>query len=245
MIYAFTDFGHHDIYVGQLKAAIASHAPNATQIDLLHNAPSFDVLSSAHLLHALVRTLPTVDGDVFLAVVDPGVGGNRRPVVMRADGLWFVGPDNGLLSVAYQRASTCRLWEIVWRPERLSASFHGRDLFAPVAARIAEGTLGDEALKEIECLDVVFDPGELCRIVYIDHYGNAMTGVRQSSVSVHTRVQVKGYHLEHSMTFCEISEGEAFWYINSLGLLEIAVNGMSAADRFGLSVGEPVEIITL
>lgn len=244
MIYSFTDFGSQDIYVGQLRTVMAHHAPDVPYIDLLHDAPTFDVLSSAHLLHAIVSQLPMTTGDVCLAVVDPGVGGVRRPVAMLADGVWFVGPDNGLLSVLAQRSRQCSFWEIAWRPEQLAASFHGRDLFAPVAARLAAGTLDGEALKAIAGLDVVLDGGDLPRVIYIDHYGNAITGIRWPAGGLNVSVVVQGKILGHSRVFCEVLPGAAFCYENSLGLLEIAVNGGNAAEKLHIKVGEPIKLVS-
>src|ERR1700752_3602825 len=130
MIALLTDFGADDIYVGQLKVSLLRHAAaGTTLIDLLHSAPIFNPRSVAHLLDALRRWyLPDT---VFLAVVDPGVGSERDAVVLKADREGFVGPDNVLLSVVAARATQAGTWRISWRPATLSASFHGRDLFAP------------------------------------------------------------------------------------------------------------------
>ena len=130
MIVLFTDFGTDDIYVAQVKAQLMQQAPPGTPIlDALHSAPNFQVRGAAHLLAALQASFPA--RSVFLAVVDPGVGGPRAAAVIEADGKWYVGPDNGLLSVVAARATTLRTWRIAWRPQSLAASFHGRDLFAP------------------------------------------------------------------------------------------------------------------
>ena len=146
MIFLFTDFGSADLYVGQVKAVLAAQAPRAPVIDLLNDAPPFNIRAGAHLLAALAARIPR--GSVTLAVVDPGVGGAREAVAVRADGRWFVGPDNGLISVAAARAGTAQVYAIGWRPRRLSASFHGRDLFAPVAAMLARGRRKDGKARE-------------------------------------------------------------------------------------------------
>src|SRR5437763_1324312 len=136
-IVLFTDFGSSDPYIGQIKAVLEREAPGVPVIDLLNDAPSFRVRAAAHLLASLVSEFAR--GSVFIAVVDPGVGSERVPVAVHAGGYHFVGPDNGLLSVFAARARDAQVWRIAWAPERLSASFHGRDLFAPVAARLAAG----------------------------------------------------------------------------------------------------------
>src|SRR5262245_2201721 len=124
MIFLFTDFGGADLYVGQVRAVLQQHAPKEAVIDLRHNAPVFNARAAAHLLAALAARLPK--DSVTMAVVDPGVGGERQPLAVAADGRWFVGPDNGLLSVVAARAKKCEVSAIGWRPESLSASFHGR-----------------------------------------------------------------------------------------------------------------------
>ena len=175
-IFLFTDFGAADIYVGQVKAVLQQRASNVPVIDLLHDAPAFNAQASAHLLAALSMQIPP--GSVTLAVVDPGVGGARDAVALVADGNWFIGPDNGLLSVLAVRAKACIYWRITWRPEKLSASFHGRDLFAPVTAAIARGEFPAGKAESVARLSVDFGGNDLGEIIYIDHYGNAFTGLR-------------------------------------------------------------------
>ena len=165
-IFLFTDFGAADIYVGQVKAVLARHAPNIPLIDLLHEAPAFDAKASAHLLAALSAQIPA--GSVTLAIVDPGVGGARDAVALSADGRWFIGPDNGLLSVLAARAAACAYWRITWQPENLSASFHGRDLFAPIAAAIADGEFPAGKAAAVPGLTVELGATDLGEIIYID-----------------------------------------------------------------------------
>ncbi len=240
MLVLFTDYGWHDPYVGQVKVALAGLAPGVAVIDLLHAAPDFNAHAGAHLLAALCRDLPV--GAVVLAVIDPGVGGPREAVVVEVDGRFFVGPDNGLLSVLAGRARVARIWRIDWRPENGSESFHGRDLFAPIAAWIAAGKVPSEKLASIESLQVQFDTAELPRILYIDHYGNAWSGIRGGLAEPGTNIEVKGNVLPWRRVFAEAEKGEAFWHVNSSGLIEIAVNRGSAAEKLGLRVGDPVRL---
>jgi S-adenosylmethionine hydrolase len=177
---------------------------------------------------------------VFLAVVDPGVGTPRDAVVAMASGRWFVGPDNGLLSVVAARHADTRLWRITWQPEGLSATFHGRDLFALIAADIARGEFPADKLSAVDKLTVEFDAGDLARVIFVDHYGNAWTGVR--SVPQDARVSAAGRLFKHSESFGFVGKGEGFWFNNSIGLLELAVNRGSAAATFGLKVGDPVQV---
>ncbi|HUC60716.1 MAG TPA: SAM-dependent chlorinase/fluorinase [Alphaproteobacteria bacterium] len=250
MIVLFTDFGAEGPYLGQVKAAIHGLAPMETVIDLVSDAPAYDPMASAYLLAALAPEFP--HGTVILAVVDPGVGGARRPAVAEIEGRWYVGPDNGLLEPLLRRSEHGRWWEIVWQPKRLSSSFHGRDLFAPIAARLAlqqfpwdkphwrEGPWAEA--RPIEDLRRRDWPDDLARIVYIDRFGNAMTGLRASMLADDAALEVAGQRLERAQTFGDVPAGAAFWYANANGLAEIAVNRGRADRALGLEVGAPIAI---
>lgn len=240
MLVLFTDYGWHDPYVGQLKAVLARQSPQVPVIDLLHAIPDFNAHAGAQLLAALAGGFPA--GTVFLCVVDPGVGGPRAAVVVEADGRWYVGPDNGLLSIVAARGGEVRVWRIHWRPEDLSATFHGRDLFAPVAAEIAAGRFPEQRVTPAPALEVQFDAADLPRVIYIDHYGNAWTGIRGALLDPASILAAKGSQLPWRRTFSEAGKGEAFWYVNSAGLVEIAANRSSAAELLGLKVGDLVRL---
>ena len=241
-IFLFTDFGAADIYVGQVKAVLQQRASNVPVIDLLHDAPAFNAQASAHLLAALSMQIPP--GSVTLAVVDPGVGGARDAVALVADGNWFIGPDNGLLSVLAGRAKACIYWRITWRPEKLSASFHSRDLFAPVTAAIARGEFPAGKAESVARLSVDFGGNDLGEIIYIDHYGNAFTGLRAHDLPRDARIVADGRCLKHARVFSDVPAGGVFWYENSLGLVEIAGNACSAAKNLGLQIGQSVAVET-
>lgn len=242
MIVLFTDFGCDDIYVGQVKAVLLQHAPAGTPIvDLLHSVPDFDARAGAHLLAALQSRFPP--GAVFLAVIDPGVGTRRGAVVLEANHRWFVGPDNGLLSVVAARAPRPRTWRILADGAQRSVSFHGRDLFAPVAASLAGGDLPNELLEEIPGLQVSFGSGDLAEVIYIDHYGNVLTGLRSRDVPSTSRAEAGGRRVPWARVFSEAPEGAPFWYANSIGLVEIAVDRGNAAAQLGLDIGDPVALI--
>lgn len=238
MIALFTDFGLSDPYVGQLHAVFAREAPGVPVIDLFHSVPDFHVRAGAYLLPAYARDFPV--GTVFVGVVDPGVGGARRPVMLKADGCWYVGPDNGLFEIVKRRADEHECCMIRWRPPRLSDSFHGRDLFAPVAARLARGEMPD---SEPLTLTAFRDwPDDLPEIVYVDHYGNGITGLRAGKLNSQKALRIGGETVKYARVFSEVSSGAAFWYENANGLAEIAVNRGSAAARFGLKPGDPIGI---
>lgn len=239
-IFLYTDFGAADIYVGQVKAVLHEQAPASPVIDLLHDAPPFRIEENAHLLAALALRLPAAA--VTIAVVDPGVGSGRAAVAIEADGRWFVGPDNGLISVLAARSRGTRVVPIDWMAASASVSFHGRDLFAPAAARIARGATELDRVASKPRLDVELGADDLARIVYIDHYGNAMTGLRAVAVDAGCRIEVRGETLTHARVFSAAPPGALFWYENSLGLAEIAANQASAARLLELAVGAEVTV---
>ncbi len=238
MIILFTDFGMCDPYVGQIKARLAEYAPAQTVVDLLHEVPDYNSHAGAHLLAAFAAGFQP--GSVFLAVVDPGVGTPRDGVVVMAGGRWYVGPDNGLLSLVAARNTDTRLWRITWLPDDLSRTFHGRDVFAVIAAEIARGEFPESKLSQIDKLEVEFDAGELSRVIYIDHFGNAWVGVR--NVPKDAQVSAAGKLFKYSESFGFVGKGEGFWFNNSVGLLELAVNRGNAAISFGLKVGDVVQV---
>jgi S-adenosyl-L-methionine hydrolase (adenosine-forming) len=240
MIVLYTDFGMTDPYVGQLHAVLAREAPRAKIVDLLHSVPDFDIRAGAYLLPALAAQFPV--GTVFVGVVDPGVGSERRPVMVRADGRWYVGPDNGLFHMVARRAQTLETWNITWRPPRLSASFHGRDLFAPVAAQLACGAWPASAPGNLSSPEGDW-PDDLPTIIYIDHFGNAMTGLRAAAIDAPGTLAVAGRRLQHAAVFSAVAPGMPFWYENSIGLVEIAANRGDAAHTLGLKLGDIVQVV--
>jgi S-adenosylmethionine hydrolase len=234
MILLFTDFGAEGPYLGQTEGVLRLGAPGIDVINLLSNAPPGEPRLSAYLLAALSKCLPI--GTVFLCVVDPGVGGERRPVALEADGRWFVGPDNGLLNAVAVQAQKTHWRIIAWRPHRLSASFHGRDLFAPVAARIAQRDFS-WAASAWEGPDLRNCPADIAAIVYFDHYGNAITGWRYAPELDGKTLAVNGKRIPQAQTFCDMPEGSAFWYRNSMDLIEIAVNRGRTDAALALKLG--------
>lgn len=241
MIVTFTDFGTQGPYLGQMRAAVLAIAPKATVIDLMSDAPAFDIKASAYLLPAAIRDI--AGPFVCLGVVDPGVGSARKPVALHADGNWYVGPDNGLFALVARRASKAIWYEILWRPETVSHSFHGRDLFAPIAAMIETGDrLSWGAPLENPETDTDEWPDDLAEVICIDGYGNCMTGIRAATVSPTASLQVDGRSLPRVQTFADMPVGAGFCYENALGLIEISVNQGDAALRFGLTLGGQVNV---
>lgn len=241
MIALFTDFGLTGPYTGQMKAVLHRMAPAMPVIDLFADAPAGNAKASAYLLAAYAEGFPA--GTVFLCVVDPGVGGPRPAIILEADRRWFVGPGNGLFELVHRRVADARRWDIEWKPERLSASFHGRDLFAPVVAMLARGEPPPGRPRADDSDRRPDWPDDLAEIVYVDHYGNAMTGLRAAMLPAGARLSAAGHVLERSRTFGDVPAGAAFWYENSNGLAEIAVNQGRADTDFGLGIASQVEIL--
>jgi hypothetical protein len=237
MIVLFTDFGPAGPYIGQMKAVLARTAPDTPVIDLVSDAPPFNARACSYLLAALAPDFP--EGAVFLGVVDPGVGSDRAPVVVAAGGRWFVGPDNGLFDGVMRRAGEAQAWRITLRPERLSASFHGRDLFAPVAATVATGgPVPGEPMRPATVRRPAW-PDDLAEIIYIDHFGNAITGLRAQTLGDDVVLEAAGLRIARAHVFSDVAPGALFWYENANGLAEIAVN-QGRADRLGLAVGSRI-----
>jgi len=240
MLVTVTDFGSQGPYLAQMKAAAMAHAPNVPMLDLLTDAPAFNPRATAHVLSAYIADFP--QDSVVLGVVDPGVGSERAGIVVRAGGRWFVGPDNGLFAIAASHAGAAAAWHIAWTPRRLSATFHGRDVFAPVAALLAVGERPLGAPCDPADLVGAEWPADLAEIVYVDTYGNCMTGVRAATLPDGAQLRVAGRTPVRARTFSDVPEGEPLWYENANGLVEIAVNAGRADAGLGIGVGTAVEI---
>lgn len=241
MIVLFTDFGVIGPYVGQLKAVFARQAPGMPVIELFSDAPACDPKAAAYLLAAYVEEFPA--GTVFLCVVDPGVGGQRKAGLLLADGCWFVGPDNGLFEIVARRARETPRWRELMVPAGgISATFHGRDVFAPAAALLARASMPDGQDRPLAEMRRPDWPDDLAEVIYIDGFGNAMTGIRAGLIADDRGLDVGGVQLVRARTFSEVPAGTAFCFENANGLLEIAVNQGRASERFGLKIGMPVKI---
>lgn len=228
-------------YIGQMKAVLQRTAPDVPVIDLFSNLPPFNPRAAAYLLASFVDQFP--EATVFLCVVDPGVGSESRlPVVVDVDSRWFVGPNNGIFDLVARRGSNAVWTEIIWKPEQLSNTFHGRDLFAPVAASLARGERVEGRLLEGSMSERESWPDELYEVVYIDDFGNAMVGTRAHAVPVEANILANGYEFARCRTYADVADGATLWYENSNGLVELAINRGDAARRYGIKVGTPVSV---
>lgn len=265
MVTLTTDFGLSDTYVGVLKGVIWSICSDARLVDLTHQVHPQDILEGAFLLSGASRYFPR--GTVHLAVVDPGVGTDRAAIAMETPQALYVAPDNGLLTMVWEEMSEAEQAAtrvvILDQPHywllQVSSTFHGRDIFAPVAAYLAAGVPLEEVGRPHE--RIVLLPGTraqlqddgrslLGRIVHIDHFGNCVTNVREDQVAALAvggalQVQVAGHLLQGlSRTYAEARPGWPLVLIGSEGWLEIAVRNGSAASHLDLSVGNGVQVST-
>ena len=242
LIAFFTDFGSDGPYLAQMEAVLAASNVRLPSVNLLSNAPAFNPRASAYLLAALSEQMP--DGTLFLSVVDPGVGGERLPLIVETRQHWFVGPDNGLFSQVVRRSIGSYSIQVIGKDiSGKSDTFHGRDLFAPIALEICSGIPVVGSLYDAELLVGADWPEDLHEIIYFDTYGNAFTGIRASLISADNLLECKGSILRKARTFCEAPPGKPFWYQNSCGLVELAVNQGGIVDYLGLTLGDQVSVL--
>ncbi|HZZ83662.1 MAG TPA: SAM-dependent chlorinase/fluorinase [Anaeromyxobacteraceae bacterium] len=245
-----SDFGAGSGYPAQMKGAVLQRLPSAQLVDLSHEVPHFDVLAGALLLEACVPHFPLEA--VHCAVVDPGVGTSRRALcVVDPEGRRLVGPDNGLFTPFLEGARAYALEDPRHVPAPASATFHGRDLFAPVAAFLAGGGdpewLGPSVAAPVRLpWPAAARDGARLRgkCLAVDHFGNLITSLRSSDLGGRQvrEVRVEGRAARFVRTFGEGAAGELLALVGSGGRLEIAVREGSAAERFGLVRGAPVTL---
>lgn len=248
-----TDFGTADGYVAAMKGVLASLAPGALLDDVAHDLPRGDVRAGSWALRRFWKRFP--EGTVHLAVVDPGVGTERRALAVKADGRFVVCPDNGVATSVLEEAAGWRAVELagVDAPESaVSATFHGRDLFAPAAARLATGArleeLGPEVADPIRLEETRAEKVERRargQVVHVDRFGNLVTDVPGEWVGSDASVEVAGRSLPVLGTYGQVEPGELLALVNSDGRLEVAARDASAASILGCEPGSPVEVSPL
>jgi S-adenosylmethionine hydrolase len=253
IITLLTDFGTKDGYIGAVKGVIKKINPQAEIVDVAHDVDSYDVLGAAFALNNYYRYFP--GGTIHLAVVDPGVGSMRQPILVKTQNFFFVGPDNGIFSLVYQREN---LTDIIVLSNKkhflaeLSSTFHARDIFAPVAAHLSLGVeTGRFGSPAEECMKFVMpEPVSKGRslegtIIHIDRFGNLITNVtadllknkKIGEIMVGKR-KVKGL----ARSYFEIKEKNLGALIGSSGFLELAVNRGSAQEMLRAKVGARIRV---
>ena len=249
LVSLLTDFGLRDTYLGQMKAVFLAVAPGTSLVDLTHAVPPQDVQAGAFLLAQGVEAFPA--GSVHLAVVDPGVGSARRAVAARAQrGDLFVGPDNGLLVPALDRLggvdSAVELREpSFWRLAAPSRTFHGRDIFAPVAGHLANGVPLERLGPVVDLLrpfELATPRGLQGEVVYVDGYGNLVTNLAATTLPERYVVMLDQQPIQPQPHYQAVEPGELLALVGSSGLLEISARDGSAAAKTGASRGSRIEV---
>ncbi len=251
-----TDFGTRDPFVGIMKGVILSVAPAARIVDLTHAVPAQSILAGAHLLASAVRWFPR--GTIHVAVVDPGVGTRRRALAIETADGWFVGPDNGVLGLAAPTREVRRILDVSRSPYRLrpvSRTFHGRDVFAPVAAALAGGVDPRRLGTTVETMQRLRPPRPLRRgnalvgeVLWVDGFGNATTNVsagdlgRAAFRGQRLSITIAGHVVPFRSTYAAVPPGRAVALVNSSDLLEIAVHAGSASVELGANPGVTVRV---
>lgn len=242
VITLLTDFGTADYFVGAMKGAILSVNPAVTIVDITHEIPPQDIEAGAFTLLAGYETFPA--RTVHVAVVDPGVGSTRRPIIVSAGKQLFVGPDNGLFTYICDREASYRVYHITaekyFRPSP-SSTFHGRDIFAPVAAALSAG-IAPARFGPLIKDEVRLGTDDQTRIIHIDHFGNCVTNITREDLKTdNVRLVVNGKTIRDFRRFYGESSSKlpfAIW--GSAGFLEISVNGGSAAKILRAARGDKV-----
>lgn len=261
MVMLLTDYGADSIYVGVLKGAVYTKFPEAKVDSISHSIPPFDIVAGAYMLLESSKEFPK--GTVFCCIVDPGVGTPRKGVVLEtAAGQYFVGPDNGLLSLVAARDGVKQLHETankeLWRNGVTSSTFHGRDIFGPIAAAVAGGTplekIGPE-LKELVKLDIV--PSRVENgvahgtVIRADTYGNLVTNITSSDLEtlgikrgdkLLISVGEKNFTAPFVSTYGDVPKGEKLVCLQSSGMMECAINLGSMAEALGAGLHAPVTV---
>ena len=256
MITLLTDFGTSDYYVAAMKGVILSRSTGVQIVDVTHDIEPQNVLSAAYVLLGISDQFPP--GTVHLAVVDPGVGSIRRGIILRTDRYYFVGPDNGLFSLAApESAEAFAIRASSYLATEISNTFHGRDIFAPVAAALAAGVKVEELANPISQITRLPSLVEArvtalhSRIIHIDRFGNGITGIERRHLG--SDLPPTGFSLEviggqviqkHKRFYAEepVVSGQPFLIWGSLGFLEVSVANGSAAEVLGLSCGQAVTL---
>lgn len=254
MITLTTDFGQTDSYVGTMKGVILGICPGADLVDITHEIRPQAVQQAAFVLSTATPYFPS--GTVHLVVVDPGVGTGRRPLVVQTAKALYVAPDNGVLGLVLNQEPAWRAIHLTdphYHLARVSATFHGRDIFAPVAAHLACGTAPDQmgepiasaSLASLAKLEPEPHPNGHWQgqVLHIDHFGNLITNFDISGANSPVTIVAKGCNIEKlSHTFSDVAPGELVAYAGSSGHLEIAVRNGNAARTLGMDIGDPVQI---
>jgi S-adenosylmethionine hydrolase len=254
MITLTSDFGLKDPYVAEMKGVILSINSKTTIVDITHGIDKFDIRTSAFILASVVPYFPK--GTVHIVVVDPGVGTNRRSILVESKQGFFVGPDNGVLMLAAQKLGSEHTFELnnpKFMLPKISSTFHGRDVFAPAATYLDMGTKPSEFGPEIsDAINPEFVKVEKINgsftgeVLYIDGFGNIITNITQKEVADAKSVKVKfpnfSLALALKKTYSEAKFQEPITLFGSHGFLEIALNQDNVAEKFHVTAGDKIQV---
>ncbi len=255
LIALLTDFGTRDYFVGAMKGAILSVSENAKIIDITHDIAPQDIASASFTLRACYTDFPKKT--IFVAVIDPGVGSARRAILVETKDYYFVAPDNGLLSFVFDKAKTFRVFELTnqrYFANNISRTFHGRDIFAPVAAHLANGVnsneLGTEITDFIRLKEIsprkISDKTIEGEIIHIDRFGNLITNFKTENLPEKFYLETGGKKIEKLQTFfAQAKKSEIFMIFGSAGFLEIVTFRASAENLLKINRGEKVFVTRL
>jgi S-adenosyl-L-methionine hydrolase (adenosine-forming) len=246
IIALLTDFGTRDYFVGAVKGAALAVNPNAKIVDISHEIEPQNIVAASFTLRACYKNFP--HGTIFVAVVDPGVGSERRAILVETADYFFVAPDNGLLSFVFDEAENSSVFELTnkkYFAENISATFHGRDVFAPVAAHLSNGVKPMEFGAEIADF-VRFDEDKTsAEVIHIDRFGNLITNLRREDLPEKFALEIGGKRIERLQNFyAEAEDGEVFMIAGSAGFLEIAAFRDSARDLLNAEIGQKIAVKT-
>ena len=239
-----TDFGLDDWYVATLKAVLLSHAPAARLIDVTHTIPAGDIVKASITLERVLAAFPPAT--IHLAVIDPTVGSERLPLIVQIQQQLVVCPDNGLITWPWRRRDQGEAFQITWKSPSTSQTFHGRDLFSPIAGMLASGRALLDLAKPLQSpvlLDLYPSTGPTGKIIHIDHFGNATINILSSAVPSNAQIQIRDRKVTLKRTYSEVPSIQPLALIGSSDLLEIAVRDASAAQTLTLKVGDSVTIL--
>ena len=256
IITLLTDFGSQDYFVGAMKGTILSINPDACIVDITHEIPPQDIQAAAFNLLAAYKNFPR--GTIHVGVVDPGVGSARRGIIIECAGQFFVGPDNGLFSWICERDGNFRAVQLTndkFFRQPVSRTFHGRDVFAPVAAALSNGAALEEFgpviddLVQLESLEPrIVDGGEIeATIIHIDRFGNCITNLTSDHLAAGAKLVINGREVSSSREFFADSEApqdDLFSIVGSAGFVEIAAQDSSAAGILKAKRGHPVIVVS-
>jgi len=252
-IVLMTDFGYKDNYVGLIKGVILNIAPDTNILDLTHNIQAQNIKQAAFILNNSMEYFPK--DSIFLSVIDPGVGSERKAIAVKTENFYFVAPDNGILTYALEKEKIIEIAELTnpkYHLRKISNTFHGRDIFAPVSAYLSKGIAISNFGYSLDYYDItkIGKPYFLMQdnshysgeVIYIDNFGNLITSLKASEIGLDISnlkdwtVEIGKHKIKGiSETFSEVNENQLLAYIGSFGYIEIALRNGNASEYLGIN----------